>query len=238
MHTDLVRVHSNVELPEFPPKKWFGHRSAKFVCRRMNMLNEYFRKLMLIEEVRASECLLKAIQPCKSLDLLVIGQAKIGKAKFTKRFLHYKPAGIEVTGEFSPFVNHITTRSVSSAMANDSTVFSEIEQFTPVDVIVDDWLVRVNSIQIRNVSGDLLADDIQKVDLMAAQKDGAIVTFDSRSEESQRVAQRLLSHFRRRAVCTLIGLGGRSTDLGSDVSEPGEFAYRSFTDFIRKLVSE
>lgn len=232
MHNDLARAYSNLSLPEFPPKKWFGHFSEKFICKRMNLLNDYFRKLLLIEEIRTSECVLKAIQPCKSLDLIVIGQIRAGKAKFVKRFLHHIPPGGQVSGEYSALVNHISTRSVSSTVVCESTVLSEIEQFTPIDLVMDDWLVRVNSIQVRNVCGDLTADDIQKTDLALQQKDGAIVLYDATAEEGERTAQRLYNHFRRRAACTLVALGTQS-----DASDSSEYAYNTFTSFIRKIVS-
>ena len=226
-HLELSKLHSG--LPEFPPKRWFGHRSDKFVCRRINLLNEYFRKLMLREEVKSSESLLKAIQPSRALDVLVVGPVRVGKAKFIKRFLHYRPMEAEVASEYSSLVNHITSRTMSSLYANESNIFSEIEQFTPIDMVLGDWLVRVNSILIVNLSARPTSAELQKVELEMRRRDGAVVAYDCGSEESREVAQRLVQKLGK----------GTSMELGLSTSTgPGEAeaAYCHMSQFLQRLL--
>jgi hypothetical protein len=227
MHTELSKVHTG--LPEFPPKRWFGHRSERFVCRRINLLNEYFRKLMLREEVKTCESLLKAIQPSRSLDIMIVGPVRVGKARFIKRFLHYRPMNVEVASEYSGLVNHITSRTVSSLYANESSIFSEIEQFTPIDLIVGDWLVRVNSILIVNLSSRPTNAELQQTELEMKRRDGAVIAYDIGSEETRETAQRLIQKVGKRK-CMELGL---ATSTGS---EEAEAAYFAMSQFLQRLL--
>lgn len=217
-------------LPIFPPKRWFGHRNERFICRRINLLNEYFRQLMMMEDVKGSEALLQVIQPSQSLDLLVLGPARLGKAKFVKRFLHYHPPDIEVSSEYSSLVNHITTRTMSSLFANESHLFSEIEQFTPIDLVINDWLVRVNSVQIMNISAKPSEAEMWKTEVEMSRKDGCVVVYDVESVDSRETTRTLMKKLGR-GKCMDLGLAASTASIDS------EFAYSALSQFIERLIT-
>lgn len=233
MNTDLAARHPDISLPSFPPKKWFGNKSEKFLHKRMQKLDEYFRELLTLSPVTRGESVLLALQPVAVWDLVVMGLPKIGKAQFVKRFLHYHPMSSNIPDQYLPLVSRIHNIEASSAVFPDIHSFNEIEKFTPVDLVIDNWLVRVNSIQVQSV--ELM--DIKAVSSLVKSKDGVLILYRDEELQSERVAETLEVTYRAWKPVEKVRVwethGGAFEHLVA-----AEYAYSAMTQFLRKLLHQ
>lgn len=231
MSIGLASKHPNAALPAFPPKKWFGNKSEEFLQKRMRKLEQYFGQLLTMAPVTSGDSLLLALQPVAVWDIAVIGLPKIGKAQFVKRFLHYKPFSADIPEQYACLVSRIHTVEASSAFLPDLHSFSEIEQFTPIDLIIDGWLVRVNSIQLHSV--DLL--EVDTASHLIRSKDGALLLYRDDIKKSLGVAETLEMTCRTWKPVEKVRVwdtqGGALEQMAA-----GEQAYNTVTQFLRRLL--
>ena len=231
MSVGLASKHPNAVLPAFPPKKWFGNKSEEFLQKRMRELELYFTQLLSVTPVTSGDSLLLALQPVAVWDIVVIGLPKIGKAQFVKRFLHYKPFSADIPEQYASLVSRIHPIEASSAILPDLHSFSEIEQFTPIDLIIDGWLVRVNSIQLHSV--DL--PEIDTANHLLRSKDGALLLYREDVKKSERVVEALEVTSRARKPVEKVRVwetqGGALEQMAA-----GEQAYSTVTQFLRRLL--
>lgn len=231
MNINLIMKHPNTALPAFPPKKWFGNKSEEFLQNRMRRLDQYFRELLTLPQITSGDSLLLALQPVAVWDIAVIGMPKIGKAQFVKRFLHYKPISSDIPEQYLSLVSRIRNIEASSAVFPDLHSFSEIEQFTPIDLIIDGWLVRVNSIQLHSVE----LPHLDSAEHVISSKDGALLLYNDDVKRSERVAETLEMTCRASKPVERVRvwdtLGGALEQM-----EAAEQAYNAVTQFLRRLL--
>ena len=179
LHRDL-QAACLPDLPELPYNKWIWVRGAKAAENRKRQLQVYFSKLLEDETVRFSEPLVQFCGPRLYLNLCVVGCLGVGKMRLVEDF--YK-------------VSHSTLQTQIALWgegdSNEDHKYPERANF-PVDVIVDQTLIRIQSIEVRSI-------DMSKVEALIASlevKDGLIFAYTEKRPETLeplRMLRRMLS---------------------------------------------
>lgn len=165
MHKSLVLEFPSISLPKFP-RHWFPVRSQKGILLRIAQLNQYFTSLLENEKVKHSQALSAFFQPSVTMTIRVVGVPGIGKMRVLEAFF---AAGKERMKDGIP--------SLAEGAFLESGVYPDRSD-VPVDVIVDQTLVRLSLITVLSFAEE---DAIEK---HVADSDGVIFAFSEDMPES------------------------------------------------------
>lgn len=142
MHKRLKAEWKGVKLPPFPPKKWIGSKNEAFLLRRMESLNIYYKRLLLIRNMPQSAVILTSLRPTKTVDLVLRSAVPANTCDFIANCLKYTPCAAPIPAEYTEFIA-ARKRAIESA-----------EDLPEVDMILDGELVRVKCTVKKNVPLD------------------------------------------------------------------------------------
>lgn len=213
LHVELKELFPNIELPAFPKKKWIGSRSEAFIAKRVQQLNDYFVEILHTPEVNPSEPLMRLISPHRPLNIVVIGGTKVGKQYLVELFVKNE------------------SLSPPGRQAANSMCSNEIIKCTPIDILVDEKLYRVASIDIRTfVAGE--GQEKAFLQEVLADKHAAIFMYKERGTAGHGIASRMYENIKGRLPCILA-----NCDTGNYINEysihNNQDAYLAFEALIK-----
>jgi hypothetical protein len=202
-------------LPSFPKKKWLGYRSEGFLHKRMTQLNEYFTQILLNPAVNPSEPLMRLISPPRPLDLIVLGGPSVGKQFLVELF-------VKSSSENFP------------GPAKNSMCGQDIVKSTPIDLLVDQKLYRIASLDIRTFHA---SEDQEKnfLNEVLAEKHAAIFMYKERGTAGHGIANRMFSKKKENFPCILVNCEGEY--VGEFVVRNPTEAYSAFVGLIKEIKS-
>ena len=163
LHKDLAAQFPE-ETPDLPPNKWFGCRSVSAAEARKKELHLYFSKLLECERIRLCEPLSTFCQPQLSLNLCIVGSSDTPKMRLLSDFYRVNPSSL---------------RTPLSPPAVTDDCYPERASL-PIDLIIDRVLLRIKSIEVRNVDMTRLEELIAALEV----KDGLIFAYSETKPET------------------------------------------------------
>ena len=201
LHKALQAELPNTQLPALP-SHWLPVHSPSGLQVRQQQLSVYFSSLLEIPQAKHSIALCSFFQPSMHLNLRVAGVPGIGKMRLLEAF-------------FS--VRHRKERDELPGLRNrqlrDSGVYPDRADL-PVDLVVDQTLVRITMIEVVTLSEDS--------DLKFSNTDGIIFAFSEEVPTS-------LSPIRRKRMETDIDSAVVALDEGPNFGQ-GQFSATSLSD--------
>jgi len=149
----IVQLHKalQTELTQTPlprlPRHWLPVRSQAGFQARQRKLNEYFAALMEVEKAKHSIALSAFFQPILRLTLRVAGTPGIGKMRIVEAFFNVKH---HKEGDGLP--------QLQTGQFMESGVYPDRADL-PVDLVVDQALVRINLIEVVGLAQDVDFED-------------------------------------------------------------------------------
>ena len=144
MHKMVRKEFAGEKVPPFPPKKWIGNKNKAFLDRRMESLNTYLKRLLLIKEMCHSHSLLHAITPTHAINLVLTSMVPEDTCDFVASCLRYTPAQASIPPEYQPFISQRKHELDSPASGS----------LPEVEMILDGELVRVRCCVKKNLPCD------------------------------------------------------------------------------------
>lgn len=199
LHKALKAELAQVQLPSLP-RHWLPVRSQTAVQGRQRKLNGYFSALMEIEKAKHSLALSVFFQPVFRLTLRVVGTPGIGKMRIVEAFFNIKHH------KESDGLPHLQTGQFM-----ESGIYPDRSDL-PVDLVVDQALVRISLIEVVALAQDLEFEDT----------DGIIFAFSEEVPASLEAVRR-----KRREI--EVDSAVMALDEGPNLSQ-GQFSATSLSD--------
>ena len=220
MHLELRELLPLLDLPPFPKKKWIGSRSDTFISKRIHQLNDYFVQILQTPEVNPSEPLMRLISPHRPLNVLIIGGQRVGKQFLVELFVKNESLSY-------PSGTHDTKNSMCS---------QEIVKATPVDILIDEKLFRIASLDIKTFVGQ---EGQERTFLMEAlaDKQAVIFMYKERGTAGHAVANRMYDIMKGKMPCILANCD-TSCYLNEYTVRNSNDAYLAFEALIRIFKAE
>ena len=219
MHLELKELLPLLDLPAFPKKKWIGSRSDSFISKRILQLNDYFVQILQTPEVNPSEPLMRLISPHRPLNVLVLGGPRVGKQYLVELFVKNESLSYPVP--------HDTKNSMCS---------HEIVKSTPVDILIDEKLVRVASLDIKTFTGHEGQERNFLMDALA-DKHAVIFMYKERGTAGHAIANRMYDIMKGKVPCILANCD-TSSYLNEYTVHNSSDAYLAFEALIRIFKAE
>ena len=214
-HLELKELLQESSLPQFPKKKWLGYRTEGFLQKRMTQLNEYFMQILQNPAANPSEPLMRLVSPARPLDLVVVGGPNVGKQYLVELF-------VKSSSECYP------------GQSKNSMCGQEIIKSTPIDLLVEQKLYRISSLDIRTFTGN---EETERnfLNEVLAEKHAAIFMYKERGTAGHGIASRMFSKKRENFPCILVNC--ESEYVGEYVVRSPAEAYSAFVGLIKELKS-
>lgn len=213
LHKHLVEDFPEAELPEFPPKKWMRNTSIQVIDNRKKRLENYFHDLLKVPKLSTAPTFLRFFCSPFTCRIAVVGASRIGKASFVDAFCLAEPLFRHTKVELALNSSQlITTRG-------------------PIDIIVDNSLVRISKIDTFTVPGSCDYDELVRE---LNEYEAVLVAYAPWHARTSEVAS-CLTTLLRKPVTSIVSLG--SGDVASTEvhhADQEEEVYNIFEILVRK----
>jgi hypothetical protein len=185
LHLELKELFPDPDLPTFPKKKWLGGRSEGFLSKRISQLNDYFTQILQSATINPSEPLMRLISPTRPLNIIVTGGSSVGKQYFIELF-------IKSSSENYP-----------GNQSKNSMCGQEILKSTPIDLLVDEKLYRIASLDIKTFNG---REDQERnfLNEALADKHAVVFMYKERGTAGHGIASRMYEKKKGSIPCILV----------------------------------
>jgi hypothetical protein len=215
MHKRLVEDFPMNKLPEFPPKRWMRNTSLQVIEDRKVRLNNYFSELLAVPKLCSAPNLLQLLCSPVFCKIAVVGCPRIGKASLVHAFVLAQP---------------MTRHTKVDLELNSSQL---ITTRGPIDLVVDNTLVRVERIETFTVH-----DKSDYTGLFTELKgfEAALVAFAPSQPITSQVADDLACLLKHKAT-SIVGLGSGDVALNeAQTADHQEEVYSVFELLVHKVV--
>jgi hypothetical protein len=216
MHKRLVVDFPMNKLPEFPPKRWMRNTSLHVIEDRKTRLNNYFSELLAVPKLCSAPNLIQVLCSPIFCKIAVVGCPRIGKASLVHAFAlaqpMYRHSKVDLELNSSQL---ITTRG-------------------PIDLIVDNTLVRVERIETFTVHD---RRDYTSLSSVLNGFEAVLVAFAPSQATTSEVADDLASLLEDKAT-SIVGLGSGDVALNeAQTADHQEEVYSVFELLVHKVLT-
>lgn len=215
LHLELKELFDEADLPTFPKKKWLGGRSEGFLSKRISQLNDYFTQILQNPAINPSEPLMRLISPTRPLNIIVIGGSSVGKQYLIELFLR------------------CSSENYPGPQSKNSMVGQEILKSTPIDLLVDEKLYRISSLDIKTFNG---REDQERgfLNEALADKHAAVFMYKERGTAGHGIASRMHEKKKDSFPCILVNCEADTYLNEFSIRSPVD-AFNAFIGLIRKI---
>jgi len=217
LHRVLLENFPDTELPEFPPKRWMRNTSPQVIDDRKKRLNSYFRDLLSVPKLSTSPSLLRFFFNAFVCKIGVAGASRIGKASLVDAFCMAQPLFRHTKVDLALNSSQlITTRG-------------------PIDIIVDNSLVRISRIETFTVRD---TTDFPELLTQMRNYEAILIAYAPNQPSTSEVANKL-NLLLTNAVSSIVSLGsGDVTSIEVQHADHEEEVYNIFEILVRKAMEK